>query len=276
MKIAHEAPLSIMNQVQRVTDYDYALVHLFKDSEQYYGFFQRALQDGREVILDNSIFELGTAFTGNEFAYWVTNLSPTWYIVPDVLDNADATINSFETFMDEFSGLPGKAIAVAQGETYNDVVRCYNYFKSDSRVEKIAFSFNHPFYQTEFSDAPTKYHAMMKGRQQMISRLIAENVIDTNKPHHLLGCGLPQEFKFYKEMHWIDSVDTSNPVMHGMYDIRYTPEGLENKESVKMHTLMEEDYTDKIGLIYSNIATFRGFCNGEREEMDINLLSEWL
>jgi predicted NodU family carbamoyl transferase len=64
--------------------------------------------------------------------------------------------------------------------------------------------------------------------------------------------------------------------MHGMYDIRYTPEGLENKESVKMHTLMEEDYTDKIGLIYSNIATFRGFCNGEREEMDINLLSEWL
>ena len=64
---------------------------------------------------------------------------------------------------------------------------------------------------------------MMKGRQQMISRLIAENVIDTNKPHHLLGCGLPQEFKFYKEMHWIDSVDTSNPVMHGMHDIRYTP-----------------------------------------------------
>ena len=50
MKIAHEAPLSIMNQVQRVTDYDYALVHLFKDSEPYYGFFQRALQDGREVI----------------------------------------------------------------------------------------------------------------------------------------------------------------------------------------------------------------------------------
>lgn len=276
MKIAHEAPLSIMNQVQRVTDYDYALVHLFKDNEPYYGFFQRALQDGREVILDNSIFELGTAFTGNEFAYWVTNLSPTWYIVPDVLDNADATINSFETFMDEFSGLPGKAIAVAQGETYNDVVRCYNYFKSDSRVEKIAFSFNHPFYQTEFSDAPTKYHAMMKGRQQMISRLIAENVIDTNKPHHLLGCGLPQEFKFYKEMHWIDSVDTSNPVMHGMHGIRYTPEGLENKESVKMHTLMDEDYTDQIGLIYHNIATFRGFCNGEREEMDINLLSEWL
>ena len=36
MKIAHEAPLSIFDKVQAVTDYDYALVHLFEESEEYY------------------------------------------------------------------------------------------------------------------------------------------------------------------------------------------------------------------------------------------------
>ena len=33
IKIAHEAPLSIMNKVQSMTDYDYALVHLFEDPD---------------------------------------------------------------------------------------------------------------------------------------------------------------------------------------------------------------------------------------------------
>ena len=36
MKIAHEAPLSIFDQVQELTDYDYALVHLFEENEDYY------------------------------------------------------------------------------------------------------------------------------------------------------------------------------------------------------------------------------------------------
>ena len=36
MKIAHEAPLSIFDKVQAVTDYDYALVHLFEENEEYY------------------------------------------------------------------------------------------------------------------------------------------------------------------------------------------------------------------------------------------------
>ena len=35
MKIAHEAPLSIFDDVQKVTDYDYFLVHLFEENSDY-------------------------------------------------------------------------------------------------------------------------------------------------------------------------------------------------------------------------------------------------
>ena len=35
IKIAHESPKSIFEDVQKQTDYDYALVHLFEEDEEY-------------------------------------------------------------------------------------------------------------------------------------------------------------------------------------------------------------------------------------------------
>ena len=137
MKIAHEAPLSIFDKVQKLTDYDYALVHLFEENEQYWDKFVKAKKDGREVLLDNSIFELGTAFDGDVYANWITRLKPDWYIVPDVLDNASATIDSFDNFISTYAGLPGKVIAVAQGSTYDELVTCYNYHANNPHVDKI-------------------------------------------------------------------------------------------------------------------------------------------
>ena len=90
--------------------------------------------------------------------------------------------------------------------------------------------------------------------------MIAEGVINIDKPHHLLGCGLPQEFKAYKNYSWIDSIDTSNPVIHGIKGIWYDAQGLMNKESVKLYTLMNEDVSSAWGAIEYNIKTFRSYC----------------
>ncbi|MGA1047385.1 MAG: hypothetical protein ACO3UU_05205 [Minisyncoccia bacterium] len=65
--IAHEAPISLMSEVQFYTDYDYALVHHFEHHEEYFNFFKRSLANNREVILDNSIFELKTAFDPEKY-----------------------------------------------------------------------------------------------------------------------------------------------------------------------------------------------------------------
>lgn len=262
MKIAHEAPLSIFDKVQVKTDYDYALVHLFEENEEYYNKFVKAKNDGREVLLDNSIFELGTAFNGDTYANWIIRLKPDWYIVPDVLDNASATIDSFDNFISTYAGLPGKVIAVAQGSTYDELVTCYNYHANNPHVDKIALSFNHPFFQTMKPPLGNKYYRMMRGRQKVINDMLRDNIINTSLPHHLLGCGLPQEFIEYKDYKWIDSMDTSNPVIHGMKGIRYEEDGLQDKESVKLFTLIEEDVVDCWDDIEYNIDVFSKFCNG--------------
>lgn len=258
VKIAHEAPLSIFDKVQELTDYDYFLVHLFEENEKYLAKAKECVTKGRETILDNSIFELGHAWNGDRFAHWVNEMKPTYYIVPDVLDDCDRTIDSFESFMNEYPDLPGKVIAVAQGSTYNDLVLCYNYLANDERVDKIAISFNHPFFQVYGGD--NQYYKMMNGRQHTINKMLEEGVINTSKPHHLLGCGLPQEFKAYKDYDWIDSLDTSNPVIHGIKGMWYDSQGLINKQSVKLYTMMNDDVNNKWGTIEYNIKTFKSFC----------------
>lgn len=263
MKIAHEAPLSIFDRVQVLTDYDYALVHLFEENEEYYNTFVKAKKDGREVLLDNSIFELGTAFDGDVYADWIVRLKPDWYIVPDVLDNASATIDSFDRFVSTYAGLPGQIIAVAQGSTYDELVTCYTHHANNPLVDKIALSFNHPFYQTDYDFLESnKYFKMMNGRQNTIANMLKDGIINTSKPHHLLGCGLPQEFTAYKDYRWIDSLDTSNPVIHGMKNIIYSHYGLTDKESVKLFTLINENVVDKWNDIEYNIKMFRKLCNG--------------
>ena len=258
IKIAHEAPLSIFDKVQQITDYDYFLVHLFEENEEYLKKAQECVANGRETILDNSIFELGTAWDAGSFAYWVKAMKPTWYIVPDVLDQALPTIDLFNSFMDFYPDLPGKAIGVAQGSSYDELVSCYEYMKNDDRVDKIALSFDSPFFQEYEGD--NKYIKMMNARQDTLAKMLAEGVIDTSKQHHLLGCGLPQEFKAYVKYDWIDSLDTSNPVVHGIKDIFYDSNGLMNKASVKLYTMIDEDVNDAWGTIEYNIKSFKSMC----------------
>lgn len=262
MKIAHEAPISIFPTVQRMTDYDYALVHLFETNMLYYRQFKDAVINGREVILDNSIFELGTAFSGDTYFNWIEKLQPTWYIIPDVLEDVLGTMRSADRWLSKYSVTKSKSIGVVQGKTYNEIVNCYNDIAP--RVDKVAISFDYSYYIESTKDLKpiNKYAAWMLGRQKLLSDLLNDGIIDINKPHHLLGCGLPQEFIAYKDYKWIDSVDTSNPIVHGLNGIAYKPTGLDDKISTKLIEYMSEEVTDlQLDIIKGNIEQFRKFCN---------------
>lgn len=260
-KIAHEAPLSIFNNVQEVTDYDYALVHLFEESEEYWDKFVRAKNLNREIILDNSIFELGEAFSADKFVPWVEKLMPTWYIIPDALEDAERTVKNVKDWQ-HIAG--SKAIGVVQGKSYEEVKWCYQ--EIEPHVDKVAISFDYSFFINDDLNGflPTKYHHFMYGRDAMIHRLSHEGVINESKPHHLLGCGLPQEFDSYTDFNWIDSIDTSNPVVAGIKGIRYNSKhGLDDKPSQKLYTMLHEHVDrDTLQMILYNIECFRAIVNG--------------
>src|SRR5210317_219970 len=223
IKIAHEAPIDIFEEVQRFTDYDYALVHLLEQNSRYRDTFERAVKKGREIILDNSIFELEEAFEADRFAQWVERLRPTWYIVPDALENAEKTMEQMASCFKNYGNVTGKSIGVVQCKTYQEIKDCYRAIDELSPCDMIAISFDYSYYE-ESVPHPNKYVSWMLGRVKLLGDLMRDKVINTKKPHHLLGCGLPQEFLFYKNSNydWIYSLDTSNPVVHGIKGIRYS------------------------------------------------------
>lgn len=280
MKIAHEAPLAIMHDVQLVTDYDYALVHLFEESSAYYDFFFHALREGREVILDNSIFELGHAFNSEKFYDYVRKLCPTWYIIPDVLNDRHGTVDSLRSFIEKYQKPYGtKTIGVVQGSTVSEVKKCYQ--EIAPHVDKIAFSFDSVAYH-EFATGKeqNRYELYCRGRQFLLSEMAHAKVIDYDKPHHLLGAALPQEFSFYRYQNdmdlrdfdgsylvgfgWIDSVDTSNPVVAGLNGVTYNTEGLQDKIPTKLIEYMYDEVTPHQALLIGhNIRTFREIVGGK-------------
>ena len=258
MQISHESPLCLLEESRKFNDYDYALVHLFEENLQYLQFFRDSISQGRRVILDNSIFELGKSFEPKRFRYWVEELRPTEYIIPDVLEDYQETKQSLENWIHENRDLSGVKIGVVQGKTYSELIDCYKIV--DSHCDKIAISFDYSFYTSLFPYV-SKHVGFTLGRSFLIHSLLRDGVINTKKPHHLLGCPLPWEFTLYRNLDWIETVDTSSPIVHSILGVEFGELGIHEKKTIKLVDLL---FTQKdsinLDLLYHNIKTFRYLC----------------
>lgn len=282
MLISHETPITLLETSRGYNDYEYCLVHLLPTHDEYRKFYFDSVEMGRHVLLDNSIFELGEAYDSKEFAYWVKQLKPTEYIVPDVLESSEETIESFKRFVSDYKSLPGKKIGVVQGKTYEEIVNCYNFIAP--RVDKIAISFDYSFYLNEWNNIEqlekeieplpiwvkdmqfNNWVRYSLGRIATLSRLNKDGILLKNREHHLLGCATPWEFKLYKNTDFkqcITTIDTSNPIVSAILSKRYNPVyGLGSKWSVKLvefinHTVDRE----QLELAFYNTSLFRKFCS---------------
>ena len=240
---SHEAPLSLMDEVGKYNDYSYALVHHFEKHEEYFDFFKRELLNNREVILDNSIFELKEAFDSDKYAEWIEKLQPNYYIVPDVLEEGYETMVSFTDWMKNRKDVPGMKIGTIQGQTIEEIIDCYKYMSY--YADYVAISFDMSYYLPT-GEGKTIGERRCHGRQNLVRYLIDRGHWNWNKPHHLLGCSLAREFSWYKNnnVYNIRSVDTSNPVIAGILDMKYNGTlGLNSEVHLADH-LSEDDAED--------------------------------
>lgn len=265
IKVSHESPISILQTSTLYNDFDYCLVHLTETHPNYYRFFKHSREVyNREVLLDNSIFELGHAFDSDKFLKAAIDLKPNMFIVPDILEDSNQTRRSFVDWIatgkiDEVKQhCITKAIGAVQGKTWQELVDCYK-FMSD-HADMIAISFDFSYYETT-GEGYTKLEKWCSGRQRFISQLIDKGIWNWNKPHHLLGCSLAKEFRYYvnHNIHSIVSCDTSNPVVAALHNMRYDAEyGLPIKPSTKLADLIEHQVTkEEMEIIDYNTKMFK-------------------
>ena len=261
MLISHEIPLSLMEESKQFNDYDYCLLHLTYENEQYRQFYIDSIKKGRRVLLDNSLFELQDALTNDQLAAGVLDLRPTWYVVPDCLHSRDITIQRFESFKRDYKDLPGIRIGVAHGNTVEELTDCYKYMSENA--DKIALPFDSKAFES-YTHHTDPLERWCIGRQLFIQHLVDLGIWNQNKPHHLLGCSYAKEFanSLYRNIS-IESCDTSNPIVAGIHHLAYGDNGLNTKPSTKPCDLIHHNFTeDELGLVRHNVSTFRRICNG--------------
>lgn len=262
IKIAHEAPLSIMGRMQEVTDYEYALACLFDKIPGYYEFFVDALKDGRTVLLDNGVFEDGVPMEASKYAEWIEKLKPTEYIVPDEFDKMEVTIGNFDSWRKDYKGLPGKMIGVVQGTTFSEMTTCYEYM--GVFADKVALNFASQYYQQP-ENGDTWDQRAVYGRLRWIQKLLW-GTFRKDKPHHLLGCSLPIEYYHlangHKYIDMFESMDTSAPVVWGLLHGRYPDDlgTIKTKNKTKLKDLIMSTPSTTIQLdIEYNVSKFREY-----------------
>jgi hypothetical protein len=258
-KVNHEVPLCLLEDSKTFNDYEFILPHLLDQDNDYAKYMIQAKKENRYIIMDNSLHELkdindGQAYDEYRLLYWIDELKPNEFIIPDVWQDTNASIVNARKWVQ--INLPKEVtkVAVVQAQSFLDAVLCYQTYK-DLGYKKIAFSYGAEYY-LDHSNHPNKNIAKSLGRLQVISRLYEMEIISSKDRVHLLGCQVPQEFSLYKDMPFIETIDTSNPIMATLDGIQYGRNGLTEKPKANMN---DHFYTTDIdyNLLDWNLRMFR-------------------
>ena len=261
-KISHELPINMLDQSYEINDYEYCLPHLLDQNETYKNHFYQSKKEGRYIIMDNSLHELGEAYNTERLLHWVHELEPDEFIVPDVWQDKIATLVNAKQWISIELPENTTKVAVVQAQNYHEAFECYNILKMQG-YKKIAFSYGADWYCDEFPH-PNPLVGKMMGRIMTISRMYKTKLIEDGHRVHLLGCALPQEFSYYADFPFIESIDTSNPIIHGLEGVKYKHLGLLSKSSTKIDQIDKEIDTKTMYDINHNLIRFKTFvqdCN---------------
>lgn len=262
IQVSHEVPKALFEESNQFNDYDYCLVHMCEKDSEYTQFYVDQAKKGRTVFLDNSVFELGEAVTPEFLLKWAEIIKPTHIIPPDVLHNGPETITNLVKFIDTMKqkGLNYKVIGVAQGKTQDEFIDCFGEMLQNKDVDVVAIPYDIKFYD-QFLDIKSQSRFVI-ARWLLIETLMTTFLI--NKPIHLLGCSNPLEFKRYGSdpdiYHMIKSVDTSSPIIHGIFGQRLSlDKGLpcEKIRDLLVDNLDREINPTQLSMIRENIKTFK-------------------
>lgn len=256
--VSHETPFCLLEKSFEFCDYQYALAHLLESYEIYRNHFLRCKENGIDIYLDNSLHELGYAMNDEILLKWIDKLHPSNFFIPDVWQDASQSIINARKWSQIELPEEVTKVAVVQAKNFLEATICYQTYK-DLGYKKIAFSYGAEYY-TNHSYHPNKNIAKALGRVEVIGRMYDMGLITNTDKIHLLGTACPFEFSLYKNMDFIESLDTSNPVMATLDGIKYQ-DGFHPKPKANMNTHFNIliDSID-LDLLKHNVEKFRSFC----------------
>lgn len=256
IKISHETPLCLLKESLNFNSYQYSLPHLLESNEEYRNHFIKCKELGIEIYLDNSLHELGSAMSDDILLKWIEILEPSNFFIPDVWENFNQSIINAKKWSNIDLPKNVTKVPVIQANLLHEANISYNIYR-DLGYEKIAFTYGSSYYNKIFNH-PNKSLNSALGRVSVINSLYNNKIIQNSHRVHLLGTFSPFEFALLKDYKFIESIDTSNPIMAAIEGTQYPPTCIIDKPKVNMNEVFFIE-KDKINmtLLNHNIKTFK-------------------
>jgi hypothetical protein len=254
--ISHEVPFCLLEKSREFNDYDYCLPHLMDENEEYRNFFYESKKMGRYIVMDNSLHELGEAYNTARLMHWIDEIKPNEFIIPDVWENYAESVRNAKQWSKVELPEGVTKVAVVQAKSMYEAGLCVQAYR-DFGYKKIAFSYGAEYYH-ELCPHPNKDLGKAIGRYMVLSNFQNNKTLLPNDRVHLLGTASPIEFGMYKNMPFIESIDTSNPIMATIEGGVYSNMGLDSKPTANMNnyqTIPIEEISEVI--LEYNIKMFR-------------------
>lgn len=232
MKTAYIPPIPHLKDFGE-GDFHLILSHLLDDPE-YHDHYKTQRARGAWILLDNSAHEDGVGADAEKLIYQALDIDAQEVVVPDVLDDADATLetsigaietwNKMHSLKDKIDDL--RFMYVPQGENYDRLVYCL-----DNLVKAHVYNARQKHWRLDFSIGISKDYERFEGGLMRfldeeidpLHRAFAKNGVDVQV--HMLGWGrnLWELSKIAKKHTFLRSTDSAKPFVYGLAGIMLDP-----------------------------------------------------
>lgn len=253
MRIAIIPPTSYLEPFAKCGEnkYHMALAHRVLSDHQYADFYKNCSRKGHYVILDNGACELGESIAFDELTAAIHCINAAQIVLPDKLNDASKTLRMTYEFISklEDSEIEIDTMAVVQGRSKAEWLDCFVQLASIKSLTTIGISSTEAVFPSK-----DNYYSRVK----TIEFLVKAGLIPGDKTIHLLG--LPDsghlEIKKLKKYPFIEGVDSSAPVVHGFYGIRFC-RGRRYKKIRKYLSADQQMNDEQIQAVIQNIKVLK-------------------
>ena len=212
MKVAIIAPTKNLNLFAAMSSFHLVLAHQYELDNRYRRFYQGRVAAGDHVILDNSAYELQESISAKRLLTCALDLNPTAVFLPDARFDKEKTLKVVEESVQLFANRGWDLLGVPQGNDLESILECYQ------KLGTLGLS-GIGLYE-EIGEV-----AGMKSRYQFLQYLEDHDMVYPNFYYHLLGMEENvHEVRNLRTFDWVDSIDSTKPVVYGMHEVRFWAE----------------------------------------------------
>ena len=246
MKVALECPSSLLDEVQPLADYDFALTHLVLSDEKYAEWYKNSK---KFKVLDNSTNELLKPCSLRDIEKAASIIKPDLIVPPDFLGDSLSTERALNEAIKIFG--KEKLLPVVQGHELKYTIECSGHIV-ELGFNKLAVPYD--ILSSRADDVTT----MATNRQRVINEIISRVPIGFRI--HLLGMTTLEELSLCNKG-WVKSIDTGSPILHGLCDRKFGTDSLIPKNTPTLELMDKCNLSYGLTDIYYNIAMLRKVCN---------------